>query len=412
MPLIHLKTRRLEYKFEIFNKYNIIEGDSGTGKTALYELINSFQVNKDIGINDSSHQLVAMPIQFSSFKLNNYTNCIIVIDEDCDILSNKNIPDILKKSNNYFIIITRKKKLGFIPVDIENIYEIKSSGKFHTLKQKYSRFSDNQKISDIDLIITEDSRSGNLFIKEVLKDIRLKLPLNKFVITSHGAPKLVQFITNLLINSRSIRNIVVVYDSAAYGEYYETFLNMLNVFKNRVNFYIIDWYSFESYIIQSSVYGVTINREDVDYKYESIEQYATKMIEDIHRDTSPYSKSALSKCLKQIRCKDCIESICDRRNHKFNELVYWRIRTIYNILSNKNKVNKAITYMQYKNQNDINKRNITSQTLLRIEDIQGDKALLSNNRTVNIEDIIINTFKNGLAISNPSKLTNWSKFKH
>lgn len=240
----------------------------------------------------------------------------------------------------------------------------------------------------------------------------MKLPLNKFVITSHGAPKLVPFITNILLSNRDIRNIAVVYDSAAYGEYYETFLNMLNTFKNRVNFYIIDWYSFESYILQSNVYGININREEVDYRYESIEQYATKVIEDIHRDTSPYSKSTLSKCLKQTRCNGCAESICNRRNHKFNELVYWRIRTIYNILNNKNKVSNKITYMQYKNQNDTNKRNIGSQNLLRIEDIKGDKALLSNNRTVNIEDIVINTFKNGFTISNTSKLTNWSKFKH
>lgn len=134
MPLVHLKTKRLEYKFEIFNKYNIIEGDSGTGKTTLYDLINAFQVNKDIGKNYSSHTLVAMPIQFSSFKLSNYTNCIIVIDEDCDILSNKLIPDILKKSDNYFIIMSRSNILNNLKDKVK--YKMLEKNKIITIENK------------------------------------------------------------------------------------------------------------------------------------------------------------------------------------------------------------------------------------------------------------------------------------
>ena len=39
MPLIHLKTKRLEYKFEITQKYNLIIGDSGKGKTTLIKTL-------------------------------------------------------------------------------------------------------------------------------------------------------------------------------------------------------------------------------------------------------------------------------------------------------------------------------------------------------------------------------------
>ena len=39
MPLVHIKTNRLEYKFEIDGKYTIIQGDSGTGKTTFNDLV-------------------------------------------------------------------------------------------------------------------------------------------------------------------------------------------------------------------------------------------------------------------------------------------------------------------------------------------------------------------------------------
>lgn len=42
MPFVHLKTGRLEYQFSIKHKYNLIKGDSATGKTTLHELINAY----------------------------------------------------------------------------------------------------------------------------------------------------------------------------------------------------------------------------------------------------------------------------------------------------------------------------------------------------------------------------------
>lgn len=41
MILVHIKTNRLEYKFEINGKYTVIQGDSGVGKTTFHDLVTA-----------------------------------------------------------------------------------------------------------------------------------------------------------------------------------------------------------------------------------------------------------------------------------------------------------------------------------------------------------------------------------
>ena len=57
MPLIHLKTRRLEYKFEITQKYNLIIGDSGKGKTTLVNVLKELLDEPSAGTLDGYKQI-------------------------------------------------------------------------------------------------------------------------------------------------------------------------------------------------------------------------------------------------------------------------------------------------------------------------------------------------------------------
>lgn len=44
MPEVHLKTRRCEYEFTITQKYNLLIGDSGTGKTELVNIVETYVI--------------------------------------------------------------------------------------------------------------------------------------------------------------------------------------------------------------------------------------------------------------------------------------------------------------------------------------------------------------------------------
>lgn len=160
MPLVHLKTARLEYKFEINGKYTIIKGDSGTGKTTLYELAELMSINPKAVQNISRTKISAVPLNADVNSLTSYQGYVLIIDEECTLLSRHDIASILQNSENYFIIITRERNLAYLPIHVDNVFRMKSSGKFHTLDRIYERFK-TPDFQDIDTIITEDMQSFN-----------------------------------------------------------------------------------------------------------------------------------------------------------------------------------------------------------------------------------------------------------
>lgn len=88
MPLVHLKTKRVEYKFEIRDKYTIIKGDSGSGKTTLYELVSELPVQT--GVSLSPIPIIAVPRDLSAFNVNAHANVVYVINEDNPIFKLRN----------------------------------------------------------------------------------------------------------------------------------------------------------------------------------------------------------------------------------------------------------------------------------------------------------------------------------
>ncbi len=52
------------------------------------------------------------------------------------MLKLKNLPLLLKKSSNYFVIVTRAN-LEMVPVSAEEVYGIKSSGKYNSFEPVY-----------------------------------------------------------------------------------------------------------------------------------------------------------------------------------------------------------------------------------------------------------------------------------
>ncbi len=153
MPLVHLKTNRLEYKFNIVGKYTVIKGDSGTGKTTFYDLVELLNVSASLVQNLTGLHFVRVPRDMKNFPFEEYHDTIIVLDEDCMALHFHDSLSKFKYSNNYFIILTRKINLAFLPIGIDSVYKMKTSGKFHTLEPYYLRF--HSTISN-DTIITKD----------------------------------------------------------------------------------------------------------------------------------------------------------------------------------------------------------------------------------------------------------------
>lgn len=165
MPLIHIKTKKLEFKFNIEGKYTLLKGDSGIGKTTFYDLVSRLDIGTNSGVTRlSKTPIVAVPLNFEGFSIGKYKNCIIVIDEDCSIFNRTDCASILRESKNYFIIINRA--VNFLPVHECSVCTLQCSNHFYTLKHLYDGF-DSKDLSKVNCIIVEDSSIGFSFVGDV-----------------------------------------------------------------------------------------------------------------------------------------------------------------------------------------------------------------------------------------------------
>lgn len=136
MPQFSIRSKRLEYKIEFKGKYTVIHGDSGTGKTNLCSLVRDYAFgDHTIKIESPLSIMVLDTVQYEII-LNGTHDSIIIIDENYPALHDRLIAKMLQDSDNYFIIISRDT-LNWLPLNVENLYDMVADGKKHYLRQKF-----------------------------------------------------------------------------------------------------------------------------------------------------------------------------------------------------------------------------------------------------------------------------------
>lgn len=342
MPFIHIKTNRLEYRFEINGKYTVIQGDSATGKTTFHDLVSAMFSEPKSAQNLSGVELVPVGTNADETILKKYVGAVLVLDEFCSLFKMHNIATLFKESDNYFIIINRDEKtLGFLPIHVDNIFSMKTSGKFHTLERRYKRYEINE-LQHVDTIITEDKKSGYLFLEDMLS--KYNLEDNNIILEpaygntvdrledkkKAGASKIVRSMEYYIDNGRS--NILIVYDASAFGAYINLLDFSITSNKSKVNIYVLDWDSFEGYILGSRIYNEHYTLKDLDFNNESLEQFMTNKLSE---KLENYNKNSLHKCLRSSRCKNCKDgSGCRYRIFPYMDLIYGKVRLFYESIAN------------------------------------------------------------------------------
>ena len=96
------------------------------------------------------------------------------IDEENQFIRQQEFAELVKVSDNYFVIITREN-LYNLPYSVEEIYGLYSSGKYQNTKQIYQEmyhiYPLNQELScKPDKIIVEDTNSGYEYFKAISKE--------------------------------------------------------------------------------------------------------------------------------------------------------------------------------------------------------------------------------------------------
>ena len=177
---LRVQSAHLRYDMTFNRNVTVIQGDSATGKTTLVDMIQEYLLNgTDTGISlvcDCSIRVIAG----NTWKeqLAGIEDSIVFIDEGNRFVASVAFAEAVSGSSNYYVIVTREA-LDNLPYSVNEIYGIRSSGKFGTLEPVYHemyRIYGNlgENTGRTDRILTEDSNSGFDFFSAVSEEASKK----------------------------------------------------------------------------------------------------------------------------------------------------------------------------------------------------------------------------------------------
>ncbi len=294
---IVVENKRIKYDFEIRRNLTIIKGDSATGKTTLIDMIDEFYENGELsGIHFQCDRQCGV-LSGANWKilLSAYQNSILFIDEGNAFVRTQEFATEIQKTSNYYVIVTREA-LPTLPYSITEIYGIRDSGKYGSLKQTYNELyriygsNDMQEIIRPELIITEDSGAGFNFWDYVCKKGK------SICKSAYGKSNIFKEIL-----AAKEDNVLVIADGAAFGAEMEKVVSLMDMYSG-LRMYLPE--SFEWMILRTGIIKKKELEQILEETYEFVEsseymsweQFFTALLIEKTKDTYlAYSKRAINK---------------------------------------------------------------------------------------------------------------------
>ena len=293
------RRRGTTFEFTVRRNITIVRGDSGTGKTTLYDMVADYtRLGDRSGVTvQCERPCVALTDIDWRNQLAGIAGSIVFIDEGMEDLPTEDFARAVRDSDSYYVIFTRSE-LPCLPYSVNEIYRIKTSGKFHSLVPMYkeleghryslSRAKANQ---DFDVLLTEDSKSGLQFFEARFDGEKLHCE------SAQSNTKILDWLC-----SHDDDPVFVIADGAAFGPYADRVLKYQKEHPHEVTVCLPE--SFEWLLLSSGVVkadGVEENlaspENNVDSaKYMSWEQFFTSVLSDATRGTPlAYNKGRIAK---------------------------------------------------------------------------------------------------------------------
>ena len=243
---IVVSTKRQKYEFELRRNLTILRGDSATGKTTLIEMIQDHE-NDPLGspvelISDKKCYVLEGALWKE--QLAGITDSIVFIDEGNTFVKAEEFAGVIQNTDNYYVIVSRES-LPALPYSVEEIYGIRTSGKYGTLKQIYHEFYRIYNLDETkgeiepEAVVTEDSNSGYQFFDAVCRENGLTCE------TLNGKSNIFRY-----LKVHKNEKILVIADGAAFGSEMDRVMRLMESRKNIV-LYLPE--SFEWLILSAGV---------------------------------------------------------------------------------------------------------------------------------------------------------------
>ena len=243
---IRVQNRMLRYDFEIKRNITIIKGDSATGKTTLVDMIREYYENgADSGV-ELICDVTCGVLEGRGWKaqLASFHNSILFIDEGNSFVTSQEFAEAVQGSGNYFVIVTREN-LAMLPYSVTEIYGIRDSGKYGTLKRTYNEwyqiYGEMKQTEEFrpDKVVTEDSHSGFQFFASVCDRAGVECSF------AGGKSKILSYLLK-----ENTGKVLVVGDGAAIGSEMDKLVKFTHIHPN-IALYLPE--SFEWLILRSGV---------------------------------------------------------------------------------------------------------------------------------------------------------------
>lgn len=303
---VRVKNSRNNYSFTLRRNITVLRGESGRGKTTLFDMIHEYnRFGKESGVAIScDRELVAIAGEKWEEGVTENPGKIIVIDEDSRFIRSEDFAKAVRGSDNYFLLITRNY-LEELPISVDEIYELTGAKNKH-FKRVYSdidKMYDKPHKASLpfkpQVIITEDSGAGFQFFDSIARELGIQC------ISANGKSGVFRELA-----AHPSKKVVVIADGAAFGSEIEDIVKQQTLWTNRVGIYLPE--SFEWIILSSGVVAL----EDMDMldsperyadsvEYMSWERYFTELLEETTKESKyqKYSKDKLAEFYLQDRVK-------------------------------------------------------------------------------------------------------------
>lgn len=319
---IRVANSRCEYELEIKRNITIIRGNSGKGKTRLFNMISEYKrLGKSSGIKMSCDiDVIAYNGNDWKFDFSKIKKSIIFIDEDNNnFIRSEDFASFIKKTDNYFVIIARNY-LPDISHSIKEIYEPDNSRKKIRLKncykerdEKYVRCNaDFERKRVPDIVIIEDTNAGFQYFSFLFSKIGV------VCILAGGRTKIFD-----LCKKYYGKRILIIADGAAFGSEIEDICILNNDEAYDISIFLPE--SFEYMLLAADIIENVDKRvllETWNYveskKYFSWEKFFESYIKEITKESRiyKYDKRKINKYYLEERN---IEKMTERfKGIKFN----------------------------------------------------------------------------------------------
>ena len=305
---IIVSTKRLKYDFEIRRNLTVIRGDSATGKTTLVDMIREYVNNPSGTPVELACDKKCYVLEGSLWKeqLSAMQDSIVFIDEGNEFIKTVEFADTIQKTDNYYVIVSRES-LPSLPYSVEEIYGIRTSGKYGTLKPCYHEFyriygaQTLEKDIKPEVVIAEDSNSGYQFFNSVCRQQQLKCE------TMNGKSNVFHY-----LNMHKNERILVIADGAAFGSEIDRVMQLIGG-KDQVVLYLpesFEWLILKAKVVKSKWADQVLEKpwEYVESKtYFSLERFFTAvLIEETNGSYLAYAKRKLNPAYLNDSVKDSI----------------------------------------------------------------------------------------------------------